>query len=700
MDVLKVHPDDNVLVALSDLAPGAEVVCEGQTYVLPTGARAKHKVVTRDLAAGDAVVMYGVMVGKTAEPIARGMPVTTENVVDAAQDYGASIRTRTWRPPDVSGWQGRHFLGYHRSDGQVGTANHWLVIPMVFCENRNVNVLAEAFRKELGYAQPDVYRQQVAALVSRHQEGAGADALREPGSPPDKPALVARPLFTNVDGIQFLTTRGLRRHAPGCPHPLRAPGRLHPQPERRRRHRPQPRLREVPGRDAARGAPPPQSGFDKPLLVFEQQRSVSEYAMLTTAIHETFAAVVEANAQTRAPASLDRLTLGVECGGSDGFSGLSANPAIGHVADLLVALGGTVILAEFPELTGVEQDLVDRCASPEVADRFMRLMREYASRAEAVDAGFETNPSPGNIRDGLITIAMKSAGAARKGGTSPVTGALGYPEYATEAGLTLLCTPGGDVESTTGLAGAGAKVILFSTGLGTPTGNPVAPVIKVSTNTSLARRLPDLIDFDAGPIIAGRRPSPRPARSCCPWFARWPAARLSPGGAPRPDRLHPLEAGDLSLEPRRAVSGALLRAITVVSSAWAALSRKRSHSCAEGRHDLARRPVAGPERRHGPAGPGRTPRRRVLRLPDPVGVEHEEIVLRQPQRVALVLGVRDEADRGAAAHEPADLAGGVHEQARQVAGVDVGEGAAVHVGGWRRRGWRSCWTPSTGTGRR
>jgi altronate hydrolase len=248
--------------------------------------------------------------------------------------------------------------------------------------------------------------------------------------------------------------------------------------------------------------------FDKPLLVFEQQRSASEYAMLSAALRETFAALVEADTQERQPASLDRLTLGVECGGSDGFSGLSANPAIGHVSDFLAALGGRVILAEFPELTGVEQDLVDRCASPKVADRFMALMRTYAAQAEAVDAGFEMNPSPGNIRDGLITIAMKSAGAARKGGTSPVNAALGYPEYAVEPGLNLLCTPGGDVESTTGLAGAGANVILFSTGLGTPTGNPVAPVVKVSTNTPLARRLPDLIDFDTGGIVTGERTIP------------------------------------------------------------------------------------------------------------------------------------------------------------------------------------------------
>jgi altronate hydrolase len=130
-------------------------------------------------------------------------------------------------------------------------------------------------------------------------------------------------------------------------------------------------------------------------------------------------------------------------------------------------------------------------------------MRDYAARAKAVRAGFEMNPSPGNIKDGLITDAMKSAGAARKGGDSPVTGVLDYPEYASEPGLNLLCTPGSDVEAVTAQVGAGANVVLFTTGLGTPTGNPIAPVIKISTNTQLAQRMSDAIDIDTGAIIAG-----------------------------------------------------------------------------------------------------------------------------------------------------------------------------------------------------
>jgi altronate hydrolase len=228
-----------------------------------------------------------------------------------------------------------------------------------------------------------------------------------------------------------------------------------------------------------------------------------ESTMLSKAIHDTFVGLVEADKAVRTPAPLAKLCVGLKCGGSDGFSGISANPAIGHTADILAALGGRGILSEFPELCGIEQGLINRSVRKDVGDRFMHLMRDYAARAKAVHASFEMNPSPGNVRDGLLTDAMKSAGAAKKGGTSPVMGVLDYPEYSSEPGLNLLCTPGSDVECVSAQVGAGANVVLFTTGLGTPTGNPIAPVVKLSTNSELARRMPDIIDIDTGPIISG-----------------------------------------------------------------------------------------------------------------------------------------------------------------------------------------------------
>jgi altronate hydrolase len=245
------------------------------------------------------------------------------------------------------------------------------------------------------------------------------------------------------------------------------------------------------------------ANFDKPFLVFEQQKYSSEREMLEKAIRQTFENLAEINKTGRTAAPLSKLCLGMECGASDGFSGISANPCIGHVADLTVGLGGRVILSEFPELCGVEQEIVNRCESKEIGDRFIEIMRNYEDRVKEAGSGFHMNPSPGNVKDGLITDAIKSAGAARKGGTSPVVDVFDYPGWVKKDGLSLLCTAGNDVESTTAMAGAGANLTLFSTGLGTPTGNPISPVIKISSNTKTANSFREYIDFDTGSIIDG-----------------------------------------------------------------------------------------------------------------------------------------------------------------------------------------------------
>ena len=241
----------------------------------------------------------------------------------------------------------------------------------------------------------------------------------------------------------------------------------------------------------------------KPVHYLEQQKSASERSLIEEAVKHTFVGLTEANKITRKPAPLSKLVLGLECGGSDGFSGISANPALGYASDLLVALGGSPVLSEFPELNGVEQEMITRCATEKDSKKFYDLMRAYSAAAVAVGSGFENNPSPGNIKDGLITDAMKSAGAAKKGGTSPVVEVLDYTEQVTKPGLNLLCTPGNDVESTTGLVGSGCNIVVFTTGLGTPTGNPVAPVLKISSNTNLYERMNDIIDINTGTVITG-----------------------------------------------------------------------------------------------------------------------------------------------------------------------------------------------------
>ena len=502
-DVLKLDPTDNVLIALRDLKQDEPVTFNGQTFTLASDVQAKHKFVTEDCPVGHGIIMYGVLVGKAREPIGRGGVVTTRNTRHDAADFHAERGQYRWVPPDVSRWRTRTFAGYHRPDGQVGTRNYWLVVPLVFCENRNILALKQAFEEELGLAAPSPYRQQVAELSQLFREGRIEDIARYSHDAANR--RTARPhLFGNVDGIKCLLHEG------GCGGTREDSNNLcgllagyihHPNVAGATvlslgcQHAQIDILREqIQKRNPA---------FAKPLLVFEQQQSGSELKMLSDAVRATFGGLVEANKLTRQPATLDHLCVGLKCGGSDGFSGISANPAIGHTSDLVAALGGRTILSEFPELCGVEQQLINRCIDQATGERFANLMRDYAARAEAVRSGFEMNPSPGNIRDGLITDAMKSAGAARKGGSSPVTGVLDYPEYGVKAGLHLQCTPGNDVECVTGQVGAGANVVLFTTGLGTPTGNPIAPVVKISTNSALAKRMPDVIDVDTGAIVSG-----------------------------------------------------------------------------------------------------------------------------------------------------------------------------------------------------
>jgi len=502
--LLRVHPADDLIVALHDLQAGQAASLEGRTWVLREPISAKHKFAARDFAVGDLATMYGVTVGRAIQPIPAGSLVHTHNLRHETAAFTGKTEPYTWTPPDVSRWQGRTFQGYRRADGPSGTANHWLVIPLVFCENRNLAFMREALTRALGYAQSSPYERFARHLADAYRQGHTGPDL-ENFSLDSLPTPV--PLFPNVSGIKFLEhgfgCGGTRQDAIALCH-LLAGYIAHPNVAGATilslgcQHAQVSLLQE----SLAKWHP----HFSKPLHIFEQQKSTSERDMMARAIRTTFDAVALANEQTRVPCPLSDLIVGVECGGSDGFSGISANPAIGHTADLLAALGGAPVLSEFPELCGVEQSLCDRCTTPEMADRFVHLMRTYEGAAQACGSGFDANPSPGNIRDGLITDAIKSAGAAKKGGTAPIVDVLDYGEPIRQhGGLTLYCTPGNDVESTTALAGGGCNLMLFSTGLGTPTGNPVCPTLKVATNSTLMKRMADILDFDTGPILSGEQ---------------------------------------------------------------------------------------------------------------------------------------------------------------------------------------------------
>ncbi len=490
--VLCIHPDDDMLVALTDLACG-DLVPDGiQTLRITSPVQIKHKLSRHACESGDIVKLYGVPVGRASQPIAAGEAVTVHNLKHYAADPVVnSDEVAPWTPPDVSQWHSATFQGIVRADGRVGTANHWLVFPLVFCENRNVELLRDALVKPLGYANDEL-----ADFARSLLGGTGAAGVT-----------VQRP-FPNVDGVRIITHQGgcggTRADAQALCRVLAA-------------YADHPNVAGVTVfslgcqnaqvtmfRNALAAQNP---HFDKPCLVYEQQSwQGGEAEMMKTVVRDTLEQLALANAVRREPVSLAQLRIGVKCGGSDGFSGISANPVLGLISDRLVALGGTAVLTEFPELCGVESQLIARCVRVADRHRFVGLMRDFEARVTSAGSSFADNPSPGNIRDGLITDAMKSAGAARKGGSSPIVSVLDYGETVREPGLSLLCAPGNDVESVTALVASGVNLVLFTTGLGTPTGNPVVPVVKVASNSEVATRLHELLDFDCGPVLTGSAP--------------------------------------------------------------------------------------------------------------------------------------------------------------------------------------------------
>ncbi len=490
--IIKVHPSDNVAVALVDLKEGEMISFNNDDILVVSFVKAKHKIALQNFKIGDQILMYGVLVGKASFTIKKGEVLTIENVKHQSAKVTQKTGTIGWTAPDVNKWKNKTFMGYHREDGQVGTANVWLFFPLVFCENKNIEKLRGIFEKELLTVKSNSHQMLLRSLISGEEN---VDSIENK----------VTKVFENID-VKFIT------HPGGC-------GGIRQDSESLAKL-----LAGYVKNPNVAGATVLSLGCQnlqidifnnalntispnntKPILMYEQQQMGTVDEMLTFVIKNSYDAIKKANNIVRKPAPLSKLKVGLECGGSDGFSGISANPTLGYTSDMLVALGASAILSEFPELCGVEQELVNRCIDEEHANKFLNLMQAFEKSVVDAGSGFDMNPSPGNIKDGLITDAMKSAGAAKKGGSSPIVDVLDYGEYVTKPGLNLLCTPGNDVESTTGMVGSGANIVLFSTGLGTPTGNPITPVIKVSSNSDLANRMRDIIDINTGDVIQGKK---------------------------------------------------------------------------------------------------------------------------------------------------------------------------------------------------
>jgi altronate hydrolase len=494
---ITINPIDNVAVALSDLQSGTTITVNNAGYKLVNDIKAKHKFALKTFDKDQEIIMYGLVVGMATQAIDKGELLTTQNVKHSSSKISKKTENKEWLAPDVSKWQNRNFLGYKRKDGQVGTQNIWLFFPLVFCENKNIEILKDTFEQELGYFEASKYRKLLRSVLHGNNKDNGQAFAQ-------KESLTKNPL-KNIE-LKFITHPGgcgaIRQDAEELskllagyvnnPNVVGATvlslGCQNLQIETFKKS-----LKEI------------NPDFNKPILIYEQQQIGTADKMLNKAIEASIKEIFKADKQEREAMPLSALNIGLECGGSDGFSGISANPVLGMVSDMVVALGGSVILSEFPELCGVEQDIVNRCINNEDAALFLKLMQQYEKSVVDAGSGFDMNPSPGNIKDGLITDAMKSAGAAKKAGSSPIVQVMDYGGYVSKKGLSLLCTPGNDVESTTIMAGAGSNIILFTTGLGTPTGNPISPVIKVASNTELATKMSDIIDIDAGTIIKGEK---------------------------------------------------------------------------------------------------------------------------------------------------------------------------------------------------
>ncbi|BHH82009.1 UxaA family hydrolase [Desulforhopalus sp. 52FAK] len=500
---LKIDETDTLVVALQTLPQGVQLTIDGVAVQLQESIPEKQKFALVDFKPGDRAVMYGVTVGEATEFIPAGGKITTSNLKHATSLYSESGEDFSWDAPASYEGIEATFMGYRRKNGKAGTANFWIFVPLVFCSNQELNLIKDVLPRALGYQKSSKYEQFTETLVERVKAG---EDVTSPVIAIDSFDQQQTPLFPNVDGVRFLT------HSVGCGNTPEDIDSLYAL------------LANYITHPNVAGASVISLGCQKAELVtlkeqvalrdpeglqevhyYERQSWKEPQDMLEAMIQDTMEGLQKADGVNREPIPIGELIVGVECGGSDGFSGISANPVIGRTIDHLVAAGGSGMLSEFPELCGVENELVMRCVTRDIADRFLHLVSSYRKRVQQVGSDFDLNPSPGNIRDGLITDAMKSAGAAKKGGTSPIVDVLDYAESNRKKGLTLLCTPGSDVESTTALVGAGANLVIFSTGLGTPTGNPIVPVLKVATNSSLAERLDYMIDCNCGPIITGEK---------------------------------------------------------------------------------------------------------------------------------------------------------------------------------------------------
>jgi len=452
--VLHLHPADNVALALDQLSPGTPVEVGSRLVKIRDAVPYGHKFALEAIPLGAQVIKYGQPIGRSTQPVAQGAYVHVHNLasayklghIDEIELQESSSVPRA--VPAGTPLSKAEFLGFRRRDGRVGVRNHTLVLATVHCANGVV--------ERIGRLVPEV-------VALPHVYGCGqlGEDLAQ-----TRRVLEAYASHPNVGAVLLI---GL-----GC----------ETMPTMEMSHE----LRE-------------QGVTLQHLLIQEVGGSRAAVERGVSLARELLQAAAGAR---REPVPVSELMVGVECGGSDAWSGVTANPAVGVAADLLVSLGGTVVLSEVTEFIGAERLLAARAASPEVAQHILAAVarREAVTKELGVDLR-GAQPSPGNMAGGLTTIEEKSLGAIAKGGTAPVREFLAYGQPPTAQGLVVMDTAGNDLESVTAMVAGGAQVVLFTTGRGSPVGNPIAPVIKVASNTPVYERLLDDMDLNAGTVIAG-----------------------------------------------------------------------------------------------------------------------------------------------------------------------------------------------------
>ncbi len=464
---VQVHPADNVVVVRSELAAGTRVtVADGRVLTITAGVTPGHRFAIAAIAAGDVLRQYDQPIG-TSRGIAAGDPVTAENMSDevpVVRDLPLDLSSEA--PDYVAEAERSTFLGYRRPDGRVGTRNWMLVVPTSMCASHEAQQIA--IRAEASLIHEAIADRIDGVVAIPHNKGCGCPdgsnvevVLRILSAYADHP---------NVGGVLFVDL--------GCEKTNKA------------------YMERYLGREVGKR-------FGKPAAWVGVQQCGGTEGTIVRGLQE-IEKMLPAMAQARRQqVSIAELVLGVECGGSDGYSGLSANPSLGHAADLLVRNGGTVILSEVPEWCGAEHVLANRSKDAATGEAVYELVDWYKKLAARNGATLGENPSPGNLAGGLLNITIKSLGAIAKGGTTRVEGTMEYGARPRGHGLQLMQGPGYDQESVPGLVASGATAVVFTTGRGTTIGNAIVPVIKLASNTPLFQRMSNDLDLSAGGVIDG-----------------------------------------------------------------------------------------------------------------------------------------------------------------------------------------------------